>query len=89
MGSKSWKESLLTSIMRKDAGVSAEKITVYPSAGLALAYSVPMAPEAPGRFKMTTGTPRYFSKRGVNTLAATSVTPPAPHGTTRVTPFSG
>src|SRR5882762_2932475 len=63
--------------------------SVWPSGALLATCSVPMLPEAPGRFSTTTGWPRRAPSRSVTARALVSVTPPAAKGTTNRTGRDG
>jgi hypothetical protein len=54
---------------------------VYPSGALRATNSVPIAPEAPGRFSTTNGWPNTELRWGAMTRAITSLLPPAPDAT--------
>src|SRR5258708_8804049 len=62
---------------------------VGPSGALLATCSVPMLPEAPGRFSTTTGWPRRAPSRSATVRALVSVTPPAAKGTTSRTGRDG
>jgi hypothetical protein len=51
--------------------------SVWPSAGARVASSVPIAPDAPGRFSTTTCLPQVSASFGATSRASRSDPPPA------------
>src|SRR5688572_16640045 len=68
---------------------AAPAVQVWPSLGASSALFVPIDPDAPGWFTITTFWPRCFSSSAAVMRVTWSVEPPAAHGTMIVTGFEG